>query len=270
MKTLVGKLASGKTGPAPLIECYPSARPLPSRPAVLIFPGGGYGGLADYEGAGYAWYLAGHGISSFVVSYRLGTQGFHHPAMLEDALSAVAAVREAAEELGIAGDRIGVMGSSAGGHLAAHAMVAHEAYRAPVSLRPDFGVLCYPVISMAGDLAEPGSRANLLGPEPSRALMEEVSCDLHVSNATPPCFLWHTRDDTVVSFQNSMAFAARLQVNRVPFEMHIFDRGPHGLGQDLSHPWAGLCARWIRDLPQAGPAARADSHPGAPGASGSR
>src|SRR5579864_9062869 len=142
MTTLVGRLESGATRPAPQIECYPAARPLSTRPAVLIFPGGGYGGLADYEGAGYAWYLAGHGISSFVVSYRLGTQGFHHPAMLEDALSAIAVVRERAAELGVAADRIGVMGSSAGGHLAAHAMVAHGDYRAPVSLRPDFGVLC--------------------------------------------------------------------------------------------------------------------------------
>ena len=256
MRNLVGKLEGGKTGPAPMIQWYPSARPLPSRPAVLIFPGGGYGGLADYEGEGYAWYLAGHGISSFVVSYRLGTQGVHHPAMLEDALSAIAVVRESAKELGVAADRIGVMGSSAGGHLAAHAMVAHGTYRAPVSLRPDFGVLCYPVIAMVGELAEPGSRANLLGPSPSRALMEEVSCDLHVSSDTPPCFLWHTRDDNVVPFQNSTAFAARLQENRVPFEMHIFDHGPHGLGMDLSHPWAALCARWIRELPSAaGPAA---------------
>jgi acetyl esterase/lipase len=145
------------------------------------------------------------------------------------------------------------MGSSAGGHLAAHAMVAYGTCRAPVSLRPDFGILCYPVVTMIGELAEKGSRANLLGPEPSRDLMEEVSCERHVSAATPPCFLWHTRDDDVVSFQNSTAFAASLQQNGVPFEMHIFDHGPHGLGLDLSHPWAELCARWIRDLPLATP-----------------
>jgi acetyl esterase/lipase len=167
--------------------------------------------------------------------------------MLEDALAAIAAVRGAAADLGVASNRIGVMGSSAGGHLAAHAMVAHGRYRAPVSLRPDFGVLCYPVIAMTGDTAHAGSRENLLGPSPSRELMEEVSPDRHVTASTPPCFLWHTRDDEVVSFRNSMAFAERLGENRVPFELHIYDRGPHGLGMDLSHPWASSCARWIRE-----------------------
>ena len=247
VKTLHGELASAATRPSPLIECYPAAKPLPARPGLVIFPGGGYGGLADYEGAGYAWYFAGHGISCFVVSYRLGTQGFRHPAMLEDALSAIAVIRGSAAELGIAPDRIGVMGSSAGGHLAAHAMVAHELYSAPVSLRPDFGVLCYPVISMAGELAHAGSRENLLGPSPEEALMEEVSCELLVSDTTPPCFLWHTREDSVVSFQNSVVFAARLHDFGIPFELHIYDRGPHGLGMDLSHPWAGTCARWITE-----------------------
>ncbi len=249
MKTLRGALASGTTEPSPLIECYPAVRPQERRPGLLIFPGGGYAGLADYEGAGYAWYLAGHGISCFVVSYRLGTQGFRHPAMLEDALAAMATVRASAGELGVAPDRIGVMGSSAGGHLAAHAMVAWGLYSSPVPLRPDFGALCYPVISMAGDLAHAGSRENLLGPAPSREVMEEVSCELHVARSTPPCFLWHTRDDDIVPFQNSMVFATRLHENGVPFELHVYDSGPHGLGMDLSHPWAAACARWISRLP---------------------
>ncbi len=249
MNTLQGVLESGTTSPSPLIECYPAGRPLERRPGLVIFPGGGYAGLADYEGAGYAWYLAGHGISCFVVSYRLGTEGFRHPAMLEDALAAIATVRSSAAELGVAPDRIGVMGSSAGGHLAAHAMVTWNLYQAPVSLRPDFGVLCYPVISMAGDIAHAGSRENLLGPAPSRQTVEEVSCELHVTRSTPACFLWHTRDDDVVSFQNSMVFAARLHQNGVPFELHIYNSGPHGLGRDLSHPWAAECVRWISGLP---------------------
>lgn len=256
MKTLRGRLPSGTTNPSPLIECYPAVRPLPSRPGVLIFPGGGYGGLADYEGAGYAWYLAGHGISAFVVSYRLGSQGFHHPAMLEDALSAVAVVRENASELGVAADRIGVMGSSAGGHLAAHSMTAFAGYKAAVSLRPDFGILCYPVVDMAGELTHEGSRDMLLGPNASEAVRDAVSCDQLVSAETPPCFLWHTREDGAVSFQNSVVFAARLHDFGTPFELHIYDRGPHGLGADLSHPWASTCVRWIREISERGPEAR--------------
>ncbi len=167
----------------------------------------------------------------------------------------MAAVRGDAARLGIAPDRIGVMGSSAGGHLAAHAMVAWDRYESPVSLRPDFGVLCYPVIAMTGALAHVGSRENLLGPAPSQAAMEEVSCERHVSASTPPCFLWHTREDDVVSFQNSTELAARLHDHGIPFELHVYDKGPHGLGQDLSHPWAAACARWIRELAQESPAA---------------
>jgi acetyl esterase/lipase len=98
---------------------------------------------------------------------------------------------------------------------------------------------------MLGGHAHAGSRENLLGPDPSRISMEEASCELHVTAETPPCFIWHTRDDETVPFHNSLIFADRLRENGVPFEMHIFDAGPHGLGKDLSHPWAGLCARWI-------------------------
>ncbi len=243
MTTMRGSLPGSATNPSPLIECYPAAKPLPSRPGLIIFPGGGYVGLADYEGAGYAWYLAGHGIACFVVSYRVAPH--RHPSMLEDALAAIAAVRAAAPRLGVAPDRIGVMGSSAGGHLAAHALVACGRYRSPVPLRPDFGVLCYPVLSMVEDFAHTGSRDNLLGPAPSRALMEETSPERHVTASTPPCFIWHTRDDEVVSFRNSTVFADRLHQNGVPFELHVFDSGPHGMGMDLSHPWAALCARWI-------------------------
>ena len=248
MRTLVGRLQDASTGPAPKIECYPAGKTARPSTAILIFPGGGYAGLADYEGEGYARFLAGHGFSCFVVSYRLGSEGFRHPAMLEDALAAIAVVRASAAEIGVDPGRIGVMGSSAGGHLAALAMVAWGRYRSDIPLRPDFGVLCYPVVTMRGAYAHEGSRANLIGESPDTRTAEEVSCELHVTPGTPRCFLWHTREDSTVPFQNSMLFAAALQECGVPFELHIFDRGPHGLGQELTHPWTQACLHWLRSL----------------------
>jgi acetyl esterase/lipase len=249
MKTLTGSLASSTTAAAPRIDCFP-ARPSPKNRgmALVIFPGGGYEGLAEYEGAGYAEYFAERGIAGFVVTYRLGSKGFRHPAMLEDALAAIATVRGRAAELGVDPRRIGVMGSSAGGHLAAHAMTAWGDYASPVPLRPDFGVLCYPVITMADPLGHAGSRAALLGASPAPALIEQVSCEKRVTRDTPPCFLWHTRDDEAVPFRNTTMFADALDAAGVGFEMHVFDHGPHGLGHDLTHPWAGLCHRWLESL----------------------
>jgi acetyl esterase/lipase len=248
MNDLRGALESSTTDASPLINFYPAKKPTPSGMGLLIFPGGGYGGLADYEGEGYARYFADRGVNCFVVNYRLGTQDFHHPAMLEDALAALATVRSRAMELGVNPDLIGVMGSSAGGHLAAHAMVGYDHYRSSVSLRPDFGVLCYPVISMGDEIGHRGSRDMLLGPDPSADIVRECSCELHVNARTPPCFLWHTREDQVVPFHNSSRFADALHAAGVAFELHIFDKGPHGLGQDLTHPWAANCHHWLSGL----------------------
>lgn len=243
-RTIVGSLAGARTTPAPRIACFP-ARGRRTGAALVIFPGGGYGGLADYEGEGYARRFSREGIACFVVEYRLGSQGHRHPAMLEDALAAVATVRSRAEELGVDPATIGVMGSSAGGHLAAHALTAYDRYPGPVPTRPDFGVLCYPVISMRPPYVHAGSRDMLLGPGASADLCDEVSCERHVTARTAPCFLWHTRDDPVVPYQNSTLFAAALETHGVPFELHVFDTGPHGLGKDLAHPWAAACAHWL-------------------------
>jgi len=248
MKELRGSLESSTTNASPLIQCYPARPPALGGMGLLIFPGGGYGGLSDYEGEGYARYLAERGVTCFVVQYRLGTDGFHHPAMLEDALAALATVRRNAVALNVNSGLIGVMGSSAGGHLAAHAMVAHEGYRSSVSLRPDFGVLCYPVISMDDEIGHRGSRDMLLGPGPGDALIRECSCELHVTPRTPPCFLWHTREDEMVPFRNSTRFADALHAAGVPFELHVFDKGPHGMGHDLSHPWAAICHHWLSGI----------------------
>jgi acetyl esterase/lipase len=228
--------AGARTDPAPRIDCFPARGRRGSRAALVIFPGGGYAGLADYEG---------EGIACFVVRYRLGSQGHRHPAMLEDALAAVATVRAHCAEFGVDASRIGVMGSSAGGHLAAHALTAYDRYPGPVSARPDFGVLCYPVISMRPPYAHAGSRDMLLGADASAALCDEVSCERHVTEQTPPCFLWHTREDASVPYQNSTMFAAALEAHGVPFELHLFDKGPHGMGRDQSHPWAAACSHWL-------------------------
>jgi len=243
-----GSLASSTTGAAPRIRWYPATEPALSGMALVIFPGGGYGFLADYEGEGYARHFAARGICCFVVAYRLGSQGFRHPAMLEDALAALATIRSRAAALGVNPNLIGVMGSSAGGHLAAHAMVAYEPYGSSAALRPDFGVLCYPVISLRDELGHRGTRDMLLGPDPRDELLTECSCDLHVSSRTPPCFLWHTREDELVPFRNSTRFADALHAKGVPFELHIFDRGLHGLGRDLSHPWAATCYHWLQEI----------------------
>jgi acetyl esterase/lipase len=250
MKIMIGRLAQGSTGPAPEIECW-----LPQQNqngvGLLIFPGGGYGGHAEHEGPGYAEYFSQFGVACFVVRYRLSSQGFRYPAMLEDALAAVCAVRGAARELGVDPRKIGVMGSSAGGHLAAHTLVAWDRYEDPISLRPDFGVLCYPVITSTGEFCHKGSIENLLGPNPSPTLLEEVSCEKHVTRNTPPCFMWHTTEDRGVPVENSMMFASALRKHGIPFELHVYAKGDHGLGLRAPFAWAQDCLRWMKDIAKA-------------------
>lgn len=247
MDTIIGQLPSGTTSPAPEIVCW-AAEGAPTGVGIVILPGGGYGHLAPHEGEGYARFLSTRGIACFVVRYRLGNAGHHHPAMLEDALAAVSSVRASAERFGVNPARIGVMGSSAGGHLAAHALVAWPRYAGPVPLRPDFGILCYPVITSDAAFSHKGSFANLLGPNPPEALLAEVSCEKHVTRDTPPCFIWHTAEDKGVPAENSMLFASALRRCGVPFELHVYARGRHGLGLNAPFPWGEDCVRWIRDL----------------------
>jgi acetyl esterase/lipase len=215
---------------------------------LLIFPGGAYVGHTEYEASDYAQRFRQAGIACFVVRYRLGSGGHRHPEMLEDALAAVETVRSGVP--GFPGDfrKLGVMGSSAGGHLAAHAMVAWGRYSSDVSLRPDFGVLCYPVIAARGPYAHQQSIRNLAGPDASPELLDELSCDRQVSAETPPCYLWHTVTDAQVLPENSNLFAAALRAHGVSFELHLYARGGHGLGLKAPFPWADDCLRWIRDL----------------------
>ena len=234
------------TDPDPVIEPYIPVAKGRSDVAVVVFPGGGYGALAEHEGKGYAAFLQGHGIAAFVVKYRLGSQGFRHPAMLEDALSAVRHVRTHAAEYGVRPDAIGVMGSSAGGHLAAHAMTGWKAYEDGRSLRPDFGILCYAVIDMAGALTHMGSRNNLLGAGAGPDLCAQVSADRLVDEDTPPAFLWHTGEDSGVPVEHALLFIQAMRRAKRPVDFRMYHRGGHGLGLATEHPWGRDCVDWLK------------------------
>lgn len=243
----VGMLPGAQTNPQPKIEAYLPAPAERTDVGLIILPGGGYRGLAEHEGKGYAEFYVKAGISCFVVTYRLGSNGYRHPAMLEDALAAIYTIRSRAEEWGINPNKLGLMGSSAGGHLTAHALVAHNHYQADVSLRADFGLLCYPVITMRGPYVHEGCRSNLLGESPTDALIDQAAVDELVSAETPSCFLWHTVEDASVPVENSMIFAGRLREFGVPFELHIYPKGRHGLGLNTDLAWGAASLRWMQE-----------------------
>lgn len=237
----------------PVMTMYLPANVKGPVPAVLIFPGGGYVGLAGYEGEDYARFLNQHGIAGFVLRYRLGSRGYRHPVMLWDAARALRIIRSRAAEFKIDPARIGVMGSSAGGHLAAVLLTKYDAGKADsadpverVSSRPDFGILCYPVITMGAD-SHSITRNSLLGSHPSAELINELSAEKNVTADTPPCFIWHTSTDKVVSVNNSIHFAAALHNHKVPFALHIYGTGGHGLGLGDRYPFAKALP-WTREL----------------------
>ncbi|MGA2496901.1 MAG: alpha/beta hydrolase [Tepidisphaeraceae bacterium] len=226
--------------------------------AVVICPGGGYGGLAGHEGNDYALYLNQQGVSGFVLKYRLGSGGYRHPCMLQDAARAVRTVRARAAEWKVDPRHIGIMGSSAGGHLASTLVTHFDAGQPdatdPIerqSSRPDIGILCYAVISMETGLTHGGSRTNLLGNQPSEELIKLLSNELQVTKETPPCFIWHTWEDRAVKVENALQFAAALQKAGVPFDLHIYQKGGHGMGLadkppfDHPHPWAKDLVVWL-------------------------
>jgi acetyl esterase/lipase len=226
--------------------------------AMVICPGGGYGWLAPHEGEGYAQWLNQHGVTCFVLKYRLGSHGYHHPAMLNDAARAVRWVRFHAADYKIDPHRVGIMGSSAGGHLASTLLTHFDAGNPDSkdvveqqSSRPDLGILCYAVISM-DEFTHKGSRENLLGKNPSPDLVKLLSNELQVTAGTPPCFLWTTFEDTVVPMENTMQFAGMLRQNHVPFDLHVYQKGGHGMGLGDKppfahpHPWAGACLFWLK------------------------
>ena len=226
--------------------------------AMVICPGGGYAHLAPHEGNDYALWLNQHGIACFVLKYRLGSSGYHHPAMLNDAARAVRWVRAHAAEFNVDVKRVGIMGSSAGGHLAATLLTHFDAGDTHAtdaverqSSRPDLGILCYAVISM-GEFTHKGSHNNLLGTNATPELEKFLSNELQVAPNTPPCFLWTTFEDKTVPMENTMLFASALRKNHVPFDLHVYEKGRHGIGLldkppfAHPHPWAGDCLFWLK------------------------
>jgi acetyl esterase/lipase len=258
--------APGARGNRP--QDIPTLTPYPADPAkktgatMLIFPGGGYGNLAEHEGTGYAEFFAQHGITAYVLKYRLGSNGYRHPVMLNDAARALRMVRAFANRDGLDPARVGVIGSSAGGHLAATLATHFDSKRADgpkleagdafdrESSRPDLAILCYPVISF-GEFAHAGSRRALLGENPPADLVQNLSNELQVTKDTPPCFLWHTVEDKTVPVENSLLFASALRRAGVPFSLHIYENGPHGLGLGRpgreAPPWAEQLLYWFKE-----------------------
>jgi len=240
----------------PVIEVYlPENKK--SDAAVVIYPGGGYAKRAPHEGKGYAEFLNAHGITAFVVQYRVSPHTF--PLPLVDARRGVRWVRQNAEKYGIDKNKIAVMGSSAGGHLAA----LTSTYLEPIEFEdvepidecflPNMQILCYPVIvAPAPDkVAHFGSYRNLLGGE-SFTDAFKYDPSLLVSESTPRAFIWHTAADAGVNVINSYTYATKLRQNGVPVEMHIFPDGPHGLGLAEKYPhtaqWSSLLINSFKDL----------------------
>ena len=228
--------------------------------AVVILPGGGYGILAmNHEGHDYAKWLNERGITGVVVKYRVGKPnfGYQFPVPFLDARRAIRTVRANAKEWGVDPAKVGVMGSSAGGHLASLCTTRfadtfpEEGKDAidQLSARPDFSILIYPVISM-GPVAHGGSRNNLLGAKPSPALLEKCSTEKQVTKDTPPVFLLSTFDDGV-DCRNSLDFASACKANGVPVSLHLFEKGGHGYGMNVADKgdlkvWPSLLEGWLK------------------------
>jgi acetyl esterase/lipase len=246
--------ALGKTNTdIPTLTPYLADPKVATGAALVICPGGSYARLSPREGKEYAVWLNEHGISAFVLNYRLGSNGYRHPRMLEDAMRGMRLTRAKAAECGIDPKRIGIMGSSAGGHLAAtlltHFNTGKPDAADPIerqSCRPDLGVLCYPVITM-GQYTHAGSKRNLLGDNPSPEVVRLLSNELQVTAQTPPCFIWHTYEDQAVPVENSLMFADALRRAGVPFDLHVYQKGGHGLAlAGGNHPWLQDLLFWLK------------------------
>jgi len=225
--------------------------------SVVICPGGGYGGLAmGHEGHDIARWLNSIGVAAFICDYRHWGKGYRHPAPLNDAQRAIRTVRASAKEWKVDPQRIGILGFSAGGHLASTVSTHFDAGDAtaddPIEragCRPDFAVLCYPVIAFGQPYTHQGSQDNLIGPGASPDLVLQLSSEKQVTPQTPPTFLWHTAEDTGVPAENSVRYFLALRQANVPAELHVFEKGRHGLGLAADVPgtskWPELCQEWL-------------------------
>lgn len=248
----------------PSVEVRLPARGNATGQAVVVCPGGGYGGLAyDWEGTDFAGWLNSQGIAAIILRYRLPVDGdIAHQKWLSpllDAQRAIRLTRAHAADWGINPAKVGIMGFSAGGHLASTAGtrfdVGNKEAADPIERlgsRPDFMILVYPVISMLKETTHGNSRVNLLGPDPADELVQRYSNELQVTADTPPTFLVHAGDDNAVPVKNSLLFYEALVAHRVPAELHLYPQGGHGfsfaLGKARLQDWTQLCARWLVEL----------------------
>ena len=245
----------------PTLTPYLAPKERATGAAVVVCPGGGYGRLAEHEGRPVAEWLNTIGVTAFVLKYRLGPR-YKHPSMLQDAQRAVRTVRARAAEWGLDPRRIGILGFSAGGHLASTAGTHFDAGRPGdadpverVSSRPDVMILVYPVITMR-EKTHAGSKKNLLGDNPPSELVALLSNEEQVTKETPPAFLVHTVNDAGVPVENTLMFVSALRRAGVPFELHLYERGPHGFGLGTARDnrpadpvlstWPAHAADWLR------------------------
>ncbi|MBE6050517.1 MAG: alpha/beta hydrolase [Clostridium sp.] len=223
------------------------------RPAIIVCPGGGYTFKAPHEGEPIAKWLNSIGINAFVLDYRVSP--YRHPYPLLDLQRAVKFIRYNHDKFNIDPNRVGVLGFSAGGHLAG-SLCVHFDYEGDyhkdeidmVSAKPDMSVLCYPVINLT-EYAHIGSKNSLLGEDANKELVEFMCLEKQVREDTPQTFIWTTAPDNSVPMENSLLYATALKKNKVPFEMHVFPEGGHGLGLRNDFPyvtrWAKLCEEWF-------------------------
>lgn len=242
----------------PRIDCYVVDKEKANGTAVVIFPGGGYSVLATgHEGAAIAEWFNTMGISAFVVKYRLPSDRIMKDKSigpLQDAQRAMRIVRRNAEKWNIDPHKIGIIGFSAGGHLASTISTHYndDVYDVPdaTSARPDFSLLIYPVISMDTSITHMGSRINLIGKDTSEALVKRFSNELQVTDQTPPAFMVHSMDDNVVPVQNSINYALAMKKHGVTCELHIYEHGGHGYGlgrsKDTESTWPEACKKWLQ------------------------
>ena len=225
-----------------------------AKTAIVVCPGGGYEIRAEHEGREYAEWLNAIGISAIVLEYRVAPYKAQAPGA--DVQRAIRVVRYELAKLGV--EKIGVMGSSAGGHLAATISVHYDKmFYEPqdeideVSARPDFTILCYPVIDMY-EYRHDGSRTNLLGQRISESDKYYYSLHKQVTDGTPTAFLWHTSTDQGVPAENSMLYAMALAEHLIPYELHIYPYGSHGLGlakgDAYVHEWTTALERWLKNV----------------------
>jgi acetyl esterase/lipase len=245
----------------PTLTPYLAPKERATGAAIIVCPGGGYGHLADHEGRPVAEWLNSVGVTAFVLKYRLGPR-YRHPSMSQDAGRAIRTVRARAAEWGLDPERVGILGFSAGGHLASTAGTHFDMGKPDaadpierVSSRPSVMILIYPVITMR-EKTHAGSRRNLLGENPTPELVALLSNEEQVTKETPPAFLVHTMTDTAVPVENALMFVNALRKAGVPFELHLYERGPHGFGlgtargdkpaDPILSTWPAHAADWLR------------------------